>query len=461
MNGNALKPTEDLGSKSQVPTTSEPAAVVRNGLLGLTDLKPAPYNPRRISPEALAALRRSLVEFGDLSGFTKNLRTGNLIAAHQRLEALRQQYGDALRLEGDEIVTPDGNRFRVRVVDWDEAKERAANVTANSPLLAGVFTEGLGPILDQIEHDLPELAEALRLDELRDLVPEPEFPDLEEEAEVPEPPAEPTTRKGDLVILGEHRLLVDDATVEASWQRLMAGTMADIFWSDFPYGVAYVGKTGDAMTIQNDDLGPEAFKAFILAILSHAYAHSRPGASIYLFHADTRGEEFRAAFREAGWELHQVLQWVKDAFVLGRQDYHWRHEPILFGWKPGAAHLFRGGRDQDTVWECPRPKANSAHPTIKPRILATKAFQNSSRPGAIVVDSCLGAGTALLACQDTQRRCFAMEIEPKYADCAIQMWVEATGKKALIERDGQVLEWTKAKPAGPQGPGTPSEGCPT
>jgi site-specific DNA-methyltransferase (adenine-specific) len=237
---------------------------------------------------------------------------------------------------------------------------------------------------------------------------------------------------GDLFDLGgNHRLLCGDSTKPEDVARLTAGATADIIWTDPPYGVAYVGKTKDALTISNDETDPEATKKLVAAAL--ALAPLKPGGSFYI--ASPSGWEellFRQALEEVGLRLRQVLIWSKDRFVMGRQDYHWRHESILYGWKDGAAHYFIDDRTQDTVWEIPRPSASEDHPTTKPVELVTRALTNSSHPGEVVYEPFSGSGTTIIAAESLGRRCLAIELDPTYVRVAIDRWEAHTGRTSVL-----------------------------
>jgi len=293
------------------------------------------------------------------------------------------------------------------------------------------------------------------------------------EDEAPAVRPEPVAKRGELWRLGPHRLLVGDSTHPEDWQRLMGGEVASMVWTDPPYNVAYVGGTG--LTIQNDSMADGKFRAFLRGAMDCLFAVCAPGSPIYVCHADSEGYNFRGSFTDAGWLLKETLIWVKNALMLGRQDYQWRHEPILYGWKPGASHTWNGGRrqttvfeeefgiraeqqadgaivlmipgsggmvslrvpsvevlglvpdDQETVWRFPKPIRSADHPTMKPVGLPARAIRNSSAVGDIVVDGFLGSGSTLSAAHQTERRCFGMELDPVYADVIIRRWEALSG----------------------------------
>jgi site-specific DNA-methyltransferase (adenine-specific) len=250
--------------------------------------------------------------------------------------------------------------------------------------------------------------------------------------DAPPLPVEPAARPGDLYALGAHRLLCGDATNLAHVARLLDGLRADLVFTDPPYNVDYTGKTADALKIANDTMEARRYRAFLLAAFQVLFANTKAGCAIYLCHADTEGYNARGALTEAGWLFKQAIVWVKDSFVMGRQDYHWRHEPILYGWKPGAAHRWWADRTQDTVWEIPRPKRSEEHPTMKPVDLVARALKNSSRAGDIVLDTFGGSGSTLVACEREGRVCRMAEIDPRYCDVIVSRWEQFTGQKAVL-----------------------------
>jgi DNA modification methylase len=253
--------------------------------------------------------------------------------------------------------------------------------------------------------------------------------------DVPALPSKPRTRAGDLWRLGPHRLLCADSTDPDSVARLTAGELAKALWTDPPYGVAYTGKTPDALRIANDEA------AGLRGLLDRAFAAVdpvlRPGAAIYVSHpAGALSLAFGEAFVAAGWRIRQTLVWVKDTMVLGHGDYHYRHEPILYGHKPGPQRFGRGhrgwygGNAETSVFEIPRPRASREHPTTKPVELVRRCLANSSGAGDLVLDPFLGSGTTLIAAHQLDRRCFGIELDPRYVDVAVTRWEAFTGERA-------------------------------
>ena len=228
------------------------------------------------------------------------------------------------------------------------------------------------------------------------------------------------------------RLLCGDSTDAAAVEKLMDGQKADIAVTDPPYNVGYTGGTKDALTIQNDKQEDSAFRQFLSAAFTNMDAAMKPGAVFYIWHADSEGYNFRAACKEAGWQVRQCLIWNKNQLVMGRQDYHWKHEPCLYGWKGGAAHLWASDRKQTTILCFDRPQKNAEHPTMKPVALLAYQIANNTKGEDIALDLFGGSGTTLVACEQLGRKCYMMELDPKYVDVIIKRWEELTGNKAEL-----------------------------
>lgn len=299
---------------------------------------------------------------------------------------------------------------------------------------------------------------------LGDIEDEPDDADADEDEYSEEDAANAPTRcnPGDVWLLGKHRLMCGDSTKEADVAKLMGGEQADLLLTDPPYNVDYQGGTKDKMKIANDNMDDVAFVGFLTAAFNCAIQAMRPGAAFYVWHADSKGFEFRTALKEVGLTLRETLIWVKNALVLGRQDYQWRHEPCLYGWKEGAAHYFVDDRSQSTVIEDAgvdyrklkkdellklvlqltdvsipntviyedKPTKNDIHPTMKPVKLMARLTKNSTKQEQLVLDLFGGSGSTLIACEQINRRCFTMEYDPKYCDAILDRWEKLTGEEA-------------------------------
>lgn len=300
---------------------------------------------------------------------------------------------------------------------------------------------------------------------LGDIDDEPDDADADEDDYSEEDAANAPTRcnPGDVWLLGRHKLMCGDSTKEADVAKLMGGEQADLLLTDPPYNVDYQGGTKDKMKIANDNMDDMAFVGFLTDAFNCAIQAMRPGAAFYVWHSDSKGFEFRTALKEVGLTLRETLIWVKNALVLGRQDYQWRHEPCLYGWKEGAAHYFVDDRSQSTVIEDAgvdyrklkkdellklvlqltdvsipntviyedKPTKNDIHPTMKPVKLMARLTRNSTRQEQLVLDLFGGSGSTLIACEQINRRCFMMEYDPRYCDAILDRWEKLTGEETV------------------------------
>lgn len=388
--------------------------------LPITDLTPAEYNPRKDlqpgDPE-FDKLKRSLDEFGYVEPVIFNTTTGHIVGGHQRLKALASLGYDKI-----ECV----------VVELDETREKALNIALNK--ISGDWdTSKLALLIADL--DTPDFdAELTGFDDteiaaLIGSLDEGEVTDDDfdltaalEEASFVEP--------GDLWLLGRHRLLCGDATNADDVTRLMDGTQANLVLTDPPYNVGFESASG--LKIRNDQMASEKFYDFLLAAFTHMAAHTEPGGSAYVFHADTEGINFRRAFTEAGFYQSGTCIWVKNSLVLGRSPYQWQHEPVLYGWKSGGKHRWYADRKQTTVWHFDKPRKNADHPTSKPLDLLAYPICNSTAANAIVLDTFAGSGSTLMAAEATDRIAYCMELDPAYASVIVRRYAEHTGDTAGI-----------------------------
>lgn len=266
----------------------------------------------------------------------------------------------------------------------------------------------------------------------------------EKDDEVPETPKEAKSELGDLYELGKHRVLCGDSTSLEAMEVLMSEHKADLYLTDPPYNVNYEGKTKDALKIENDQMSDEGFRQFLKDAFIAADAFMKKGAVFYIWHADSEGYNFRGACHDIGWQVRQCLIWNKQTMVMGRQDYHWKHEPCLYGWKDGASHLWNADRTQTTVLNFDRPGRNAEHPTMKPIELFSYQITNNTKGEDIVLDSFLGSGSSIIAAEKTGRICFGLELDPKYVDVIVQRYVDFTGN-TKIKKNGEEIVWQKTK----------------
>lgn len=391
-------------------------------------LVPYERNARTHSPEQVKQIAASIQEFG----FTNPILVGSddgILAGHGRLAAAKD-LGMA--------------KVPVIVLDHLSPAQRRAYVLADNQLAlnAGWDEEMLRlEIIDlkELEYNIDVIGFsdeqlAQLLSEVEELPSDLSNQDPEN---APEPPLEPITKLGDVWLLGKHRVMCGDSTSIADVERLMAGAKADLLLTDPPYNVAYEGKTADALTIQSDSMGDEDFRQFLRDAYTAADVVMKPGAVFYIWHADSEGYNFRAAAHDVDWQIRQCLIWNKHSLVMGRQDYHWKHEPCLYGWKEGAGHYWGSDRSQTTVLDFNRPSRNGEHPTMKPVELFQYQLENSSKKGWVVLDLFGGSGTTVIAAQKTGRQARLMELDPRYCDVIVKRWQQFTGKIACLESTGE------------------------
>jgi DNA modification methylase len=436
--------------------------------------RPVPYeaNARKLSARAIDVVASSLREFGWRQPIVVDAE-GVIIAGHTRLLAAKKLGLQNVPVHVAAGLSPDKVRA-YRLMD-----NRSNDETDwNQSLLAAEMVA-----LNELEFDLSltgfdagEIAEFLRAASIA--------AGNTDEDDVPEPPADPVAVMGDLWLLGDHRLLCGDSTSVESTQALLGGEKADPVFTDPPYNVDYDpearpnGPTSDERKarplgkIKNDKKSPEAFRAFLDQVYRSIDFAVKPGRAIYICHADTEGHHFRNAFVAQPWKMQSCLIWKKTSLVFGRADYHWMHEPILYGWKEGTerahyewmhepilygwkegeAHVWTGDRKQTTIIEIATDHIDRAasdtggkyvHPTQKPVALIDRALTNSTKAGEIVVDLFGGSGSTLIACEKAGRRARLMELDPKYIDVIIARWEQFTGRVATLE-DGRTFEEVRA-----------------
>lgn len=255
-------------------------------------------------------------------------------------------------------------------------------------------------------------------------------------------PGTARSKLGDVYQLGKHKIVCGDATNLETVQNLMGEMKADMVLTDPPYNVNYEGKTKDKLKIENDEKSPEEFLQFLTDAFANLDAVLKPGAVFYIWHADSEGWNFRSAAKNVGWQIRQCLIWNKNSMVMGRQDYHWKHEPCLYGWKDGAAHLWNSDRTQTTVLNFDRPTESKEHPTMKPVDLLAYQISNNTKGEDIVLDTFLGSGSTLIAAQKLGRICYGVELDPKYVDVIVQRYVDYTGETEVL-KNGVKDQWIK------------------
>ena len=397
-------------------------------------LRPNKRNARTHSDEQVAQLVASIQEWGWTQPILADEK-GEVIAGHGRLLAAK-----SLGLKAVPVIVADG---------WTKAQKRAYLVADNQLALnAGWDMDLLRVEIGEIGHsgfDVGLLG--FGGDFLADLLADRTL-GLTDPDEAPPAPEHPATDPGDIWLLGNHRVLCGDSTQSADIERAAGGKQAALLWTDPPYGVDYVGKTKSALTIEND--GSKGLPSLLAAAWAAVTPALEMGAPFYIARpAGVLSLVFGNTVAAAGWKLHQELQWVKDSMVLGHSDYHLRHETIMYGWLPGPGRSGRGRHDgsrwfgsnsETSVFEIPRPKRSTDHPTGKPVELVRRHIANSSAPSAFVLDPFLGSGTTLIAAEMEGRTCLGLELSPAYCDVIVKRWQAFTGNEATLEGDGRTFE---------------------
>lgn len=382
-------------------------------MMKTSDLIDYKNNPRK-NDKAVEAVADSINSFGFKVPVIID-KNNVLICGHTRVKAAKK-----LGIEEIPVIIAD---------DLNEDQIKAFRIADNKTAeLADWDMDKLAEELKLIEMDMEQFG----FDDLEKLldrdVLEDDFKEELHEAAY--------SKKGDVFVFGKHRLMCGDSTKSEDVEKLMNGTKADMIFTDPPYNVDYEGSTG--MKIQNDKQSDEDFYNFLLNAFKNMHESVKPGGAIYVCHADSEGVNFRNAFKAAGFKLAECLIWVKNSLVLGRQDYQWRHEPILYGWKEGAGHYFINDRSQDTIWEYNKPKVNDLHPTMKPLELVGRAIKNSSKNGEIVIDLFGGSGSTMIAAEQINRVAYLMELDEKYTDVIVKRMLRfiQTYDDCYLIRDG-------------------------
>ena len=400
--------------------------------LSVDALRPAAYNPRKklkAGDKEYEKIKNSILEFGYVEPIIVNYDM-TVIGGHQRLTVLKD-------LGYTEVQC-------VVVHIEDEHKVKALNIALNK--ITGAWNEQLLADLlvdlqsvdfntDLTGFDAPEIEQLFSKVHNKD-IKEDDF-DVEEELKNP-----PVSRKGDIWLLGRHHVICGDSTLPETYTKLMDGQRANLVLTDPPYNVNVEETAGK---IQNDNMPDEDFYKFLFAAFVNMEQNMENDASIYVFHADSKGLIFRQAFHDAGFYLSGCCIWKKNALVLGRSPYQWQHEPCLFGWKVGGKHQWYSDRKQTTIWEYDRPKSSKDHPTMKPVALMAYPIENSCMSNCIVLDPFLGSGSTLIACEETGRICYGVELDEKFCDVIVKRYLEKVGTadSVYVLRDGVKLPYSQ------------------
>lgn len=378
--------------------------------IALKDLKPYENNPRK-NDDAVKYVAESIKEFGFKVPIVID-KDNVIVAGHTRYKAAKKLGMTEIPcIIADDLTDEQIKAFRLadnkvaEKAEWD----------------FDLLNTELDDIID-LDMELFGFEDALQ-DDAEEAV--------EDEFEV-ELPAEPKSKLGDIYQLGDNRLMCGDSTVLEDVEKLMGGVQADMLLTDPPYNVNYEGKTKDKLKIKNDKMDNDNFRQFLIDAFSNADMVMKPGAVFYIWHADSEGYNFRGACFDVGWTVRQCLIWNKNSMVMGRQDYQWKHEPCLYGWKEGAGHLWASDRKQTTVINFDKPTRNDMHPTMKPIPLFDYQIKNNTKGGDVVLDLFGGSGTTIMACEQNGRRGYSMEYDPRYVDVIVDRWEKFTGEKAVL-----------------------------
>lgn len=408
-------------------------------LVPIDRLVPYINNARTHSPEQINKLRSSLREFGFINPVIID-RDYGVIAGHGRILAAKEEgitevpcvFADYLTEAQKKAYIIADNRMAMDA-GWDEELLRV-EIEALQAEAFDVSLTGFDP------NEIDDLFKENLKDGLHD-------DDFDIEAELKKPTF---TKAGDVWTLGRHRLVCGDSTKKETYDILMDGKKANLVLTDPPYNVNYEGTAGK---IKNDHMANDAFYQFLLDAFTNMEAVMADDASIYVFHADTEGLNFRRAFADAGFYLSGCCIWKKNSLVLGRSPYQWIHEPVLFGWKKSGKHAWYAGRKETTVWEYDKPKKNADHPTMKPIALLAYPIMNSSMTNALVLDPFGGSGSTLIACEQSERTCYTVELDEKYCDVIVKRYIEQAGsaESVTVFRDGVTLRFDEVSTVDEQG----------
>lgn len=384
----------------------------------VNDLIPYARNSRTHHEDQVLQIAASIKEFG----FTNPVlidHDGGIIAGHGRVMAAR-------KVGLDQVPT-------IELAHLTETQKRAYIIADNKMALnAGWDNELLAVEFAELSSDGFDLSlTGFDGDEITGLTPQECNEGLTDPDAVPDVQDEHITKTGDVWLLGNHRLVCGDSTSMDDISDLCGDRLVDMWLTDPPYNVDYTGKTKDALKIKSDSMGDDQFRQFLRDAYSTADTVMKPGAVFYIWHADSEGYNFRGAAKDVGYTVRQCLIWKKSSMVMGRQDYHWKHEPCLYGWKDGAGHLWSADRKQTTILEFDKPSRNGEHPTMKPTALFEYLILNNTKGGDIVLDTFGGSGTTMIACEKNGRHARLMELDPKYCDVIIKRWQDFTGKEAI------------------------------
>ena len=379
-------------------------------------LKPYSNNPRKLTPKAIEKVAQSLKEFGFRQPIVVD-GNNTIVVGHTRYQASRKLgYSTVPITKINNLTKEQINAYRIadnrtnEEAEWDDE------------LLALEIKE-----LEMKDFNL-ELT-GMNKPEIDELLFQEKQGNAEDD-EVPETPEEPITKPGDIWQLGSHRIICGDSTLPETYKKLLGDKKVDLYLTDPPYNVDYEGKRDERLKIKNDNKSDEEFLKFLTKAFTEATNYLKLGSAFYIWHSEIEGLNFRLATKQSNLQIRQTLIWQKNSMVVGRQDYQWQHEPCLYGWKEGASHTWYSDRKQTTILNFDRPTSSKLHPTMKPVNLLSYLINNSTKQEDIVLDSFLGSGSTLIACEKLQRICYGIELDPKYCDVIVKRWEQWANAKA-------------------------------
>ena len=392
-----------------------------------------PRNPNKHPQDQIAALAKIIKRQGWRHPIVVSNRSGFVVKGHGRLLAAKELGVSKVPVDYQDYES-EASEYADLMADNKIQEFSELDIKMSADILQDIKDSG------DIELEMAAFTE----EALNELLAKSKDDEIKEDDADLTPPETPLSQNGDIWLLGKHRLICGDSTKAETYEKLMDGKKANLVVTDPPYNVAYEGIAG---TIQNDSMADKKFYEFLLSAFKEIYNACADGASIYVFHADKESINFRTAFRDSGFFCHQTCIWVKNSPVLGRCDYHYCHEPVLVGWKPTAGHKWYSDRKQRTVWNFDRPQRADLHPTMKPVALVAYPIKNSSIVNSIVLEPFGGSGSTLIACEQTDRICYAAELDEKFVDIIVNRYIsfKESADDVFLIRDGEKIPYSEVE----------------
>ena len=388
-----------------------------------------PRNPNKHPKEQINALAKIIKRQGWRHPIVVSNRSGFVVKGHGRLLVAKELGAKQVPVDYQDYES-EASEYADLMADNKIQEFSELDMKMSADILQDIKDSG------DIELEMSAFTE----EALNELLAKNQGDEIQEDDADLTPPDNPISQQGDIWLLGKHRLICGDSTKAETYEKLMDGKKANLIVTDPPYNVAYEGTAGK---IQNDSMEDKKFYEFLLAAFQHMESVMAPDASIYVFHSDTEGLNFRRAFADAGFYLSGCCIWKKQSLVLGRSPYQWQHEPVLYGWKKNGKHQWYTGRKETTIWEFDKPKKNGDHPTMKPIPLLAYPIGNSSMANSVVLDPFGGSGSTLIACEQTDRICRTIELDEKFCDVIVNRYIEHVGSAESVSvlRDGRTYSY--------------------